>query len=162
MRTKPPPKALRDLWAEIPSVNCKRECADCCGPIDLSKLERQLIEARSGRKLEVVGDCMDCSMLTNGLCSVYSIRPTICRLWGVVKAMQCPHGCEPERWVSDKEALEFLLRAMEIGDGEDGGTMHRLYEWLEQQTDDDFRAFGEYVKSGEDNRAEFLRQRRTK
>src|SRR2546429_6087610 len=36
------------------------------------------------------------SMLRNGRCTVYEVRPMICRLWGMVEGMQCPHGCVPE------------------------------------------------------------------
>ena len=43
-----------------------------------------------------------------GLCSVYPDRPTLCRLWGVVEKMRCPFGCEPERYLSDAEAVTIL------------------------------------------------------
>lgn len=52
-----------------------------------------------------------CPMLAhNGKCRVYSVRPYICRLWGCVKEMRCPQGCEPERWLTRDEAHEILKR----------------------------------------------------
>ena len=56
-----------------------------------------------------------CTLLdVHGACSVYAYRPLICRLWGTVKRMQCPHGCEPERWLSDEEAHEMIQEVERI------------------------------------------------
>lgn len=46
---------------------------------------------------------LNCRWYNDGLCSIYSVRPYICRIWGVVKALQCPHGCIPERWLMPHE-----------------------------------------------------------
>ena len=37
---------------------------------------------------------IDCPALVDGRCSVYEHRPLICRLWGAVESLPCPHGCE--------------------------------------------------------------------
>ena len=29
-------------------------------------------------------------------CRVYEDRPTLCRLWGLLKSLECPWGCVPE------------------------------------------------------------------
>jgi Fe-S-cluster containining protein len=127
-RTKPPipPKELRELWAKIPKVECKGLCDNSCGPIECSTLERRLIEDRAGQKLHANTPGATCSMLRNGKCSVYSARPVICRLWGVTEAMACPHGCKPERFLSDREALEFIVGAMELA-GDDPKEQHRKF-----------------------------------
>jgi hypothetical protein len=52
-----------------------------------------------------------------GKCKVYSIRPTICRLWGLVRKMACPWGCVPERWLSDDEARRIILDVKKAGGG---------------------------------------------
>jgi hypothetical protein len=39
----------------------------------------------------------------------------ICRLWGVVPAMACPFGCQPDRWLSDREACLLLAEMRAIG-----------------------------------------------
>jgi len=108
-----PPKELRDLWAEIPKMkNCKGLCDNSCGPIGCSSVERELVEERTGKRLEAVAPAMTCSMLKNGLCTAYSVRPTLCRLWGAVEGMKCPHGCEPERMLTDAEGMDILARSM--------------------------------------------------
>lgn len=41
--------------------------------------------------------------MVDGRCSVYVVRPLLCRLWGMVDKMRCPHGCVPSRWPADDE-----------------------------------------------------------
>lgn len=154
MRTKPPPKELREIWDRVPKIECKGLCSDSCGPIGCSSLERKLVEDRSGRKLEAKGRRMDCAMLTaNGRCSVYSIRPLICRIWGVVRAMRCPHGCLPERWMSDRESILLLADAARLA-GDSEGEM--TAEMLDAMPPEYLAVFADYVASGERNRAAFL------
>lgn len=122
-----PPKELRDLFAQIPNVNCQGKCANSCGPIGCSALEKTLIEERAGKKLTTDDDNM-CLMLKRGKCSVYAIRPIICRLWGVVPSMPCPHGCKPEQPMSDQEGYRIMAQAMELSGDTDGEAMRQLVE----------------------------------
>lgn len=119
-RPRIPPKALRDIWERVPKmVDCKGICHDSCGPIPVSTLERKLVEERAGKKLEPVGAGLTCSLLTEaGTCSVYAIRPLICRIWGAAIGMPCVHGCQPERLLS-KEECQALFREIEELTGED-------------------------------------------
>jgi hypothetical protein len=118
MKNRIPPKELREIWAKVPKmVDCKGKCAMSCGPIPVSSMERSLVEERAGHRLTTMDNpgvkntdgLMICNMLTSaGLCSVYSIRPTICRVWGVTKSLACPLGCQPERWLTDREVLDLF------------------------------------------------------
>lgn len=131
MTRKDRERALDAIYARIPKLSCKGRCADSCGPIGMTVLERERI-ARRGvaipthqealRRVSAgVPGCLNCPALTAvGRCSVYGVRPLICRLWGVAEAMPCPHGCEPERWLNDKEARELLFDAMEVGGWPEG------------------------------------------
>lgn len=57
-----------------------------------------------------------CPALTReGLCAVYELRPTVCRVWGVTIDLPCPYGCVPERWLTRAEALEIMALANDIG-----------------------------------------------
>ncbi|MDX6649701.1 MAG: uncharacterized protein QOJ97_1652 [Solirubrobacteraceae bacterium] len=57
-----------------------------------------------------------CPALDKGLCSVYGVRPMICRLWGIGEQMKCPHGCKPEGgWITAAETQRFLMRSYLIG-----------------------------------------------
>jgi Fe-S-cluster containining protein len=125
---------IEKLYADLPAINCKRLCQDCCGPISMTDFEVARIAGRvpsfpsTGRKMPVrlasgqvviaqgfVTDCEKCPLLAeDGSCSVYPIRPLICRLWGLVQSMRCPFGCTPERWVSPRESFKLLSRADQI------------------------------------------------
>lgn len=72
--------------------------------------------------LKVVMDCVDyekgnCrqTLTSANKCSVYFQRPLICRLWGTVKKMACPHGCQPTTWLSDQEAGLLIQKMEEVG-----------------------------------------------
>jgi Fe-S-cluster containining protein len=103
---------------QIPAFTCKPGCSECCGPVAMSRLEWQRICDRLGykpnRNMEA---SLDCPMLKDGRCSVYDIRPTICRLFGTVNVplMLCPHGCRPERLLPDAEAGMLLNKAQRLG-----------------------------------------------
>jgi len=110
------------LYAELPKLECKGRCQDSCGPIEMTPVERRRIEATGTHIPELSiarfkPGCEDCSALDfAGRCSVYDIRPMICRLWGVTEAMPCPFGCVPEGGhISREEGFEFLRRSFEIG-----------------------------------------------
>lgn len=113
-RPKIPPKELREIWDKIPGMKeCKGKCHTSCGPVPAASIERKLIEERSGKKLRVDAN-MDCSMLVNGKCTVYGIRPLICRAWGAITKLPCVYGCEPERYLTDEEALALFAELEEL------------------------------------------------
>lgn len=110
---------LEALYAELPKIECKGLCQECCGPIMMSRLEMSRIVKRCGGIYRQVSTDGVCPMLDakRGTFMVYDVRPMVCRLWGLVfdPLMICPHGCVPERWLSDEESKAFLVRAKEIG-----------------------------------------------
>lgn len=147
-RPKAPPKELRELWARVPKViDCQRKCAASCGPIGCTEKERSLIEERSGRVLRSEGSRRDCSMLKGDRCTVYSIRPLICRLWGVVESMSCPHGCKPERTLTDQEGLAIMAEAADLYDDDD---MNIFREAIKSMTPEAWDAYRRFVSSSID------------
>ncbi len=68
-------------------------------------------------------------MLTSvGRCQVYGERPTVCRLFGTAPSMACQHGCSPERWLTDGEAMEILCEVFALSDpGTPDGAQIRAY-----------------------------------
>lgn len=108
---------IEDVWAEIPDVHCKGLCAETCGPIDCSRSERRLLRDRGIRLRALpllsveIGDIYTCPALVDGRCSVYDVRPTICRIWGAVESMPCEFGCKPDQYLTDDEARATLARA---------------------------------------------------
>lgn len=128
---------IRAVWAKVPDVGCKGLCAESCGPIGASRLEVRLLQRRGVRLEDVTTVVMrwvrlmegedpevrpagelveDCPALVDGRCSVYDVRPTICRLWGAVENMPCPWGCVPEGGHLDtEEGFAILNESLGIG-----------------------------------------------
>ena len=117
------------LLSGLPAFQCKEGCTDCCGPVELSRLEYTRCIQVSGRTAEDVKQQMQnnlkqgiyaCPLLNTETkkCSVYTVRPTICRLFGVVKGqLICPHGYAPESTalLSDEHSREILRKVEELG-----------------------------------------------
>lgn len=107
--------AMKHLHDRIPQVTCLGKCAHACfDRIGMTRVEADQIR----RAVTSPGGAVPqaCPQLTTlRTCRVYAVRPVICRLWGVADALRCPHDCRPEQgWLSDADALEFLLSAYEI------------------------------------------------
>ncbi len=141
MNTTAKLKALEALYATLPRFTCQKLCQHCCNHIAMTSLEKAQIDrqigdlrARRARAItyaqgqpilpgtawEVIRPAPNnalarqCPLLKDGLCSIHSIRPAICRLYGIVENMPCPHGCKPERVMSVREAWEFLKKVAEL------------------------------------------------
>lgn len=100
---------LEELYARVPRLNCLQKCGNCCEPFRIGKIEWERIERQTG-PLHVI-DRKLCPMMTDGRCSIYRIRPMICRLWFTVQNNPCPHGCAPDRWLTPEEAEGLLYAA---------------------------------------------------
>lgn len=98
------PVQVRHVWDAIPATNCQGLCHESCGSIHASDIERRVLAERGVRIPDF--DIMTvfaalvtqptCPALIDGQCTVYDVRPTICRLWGAVDDMPCPFGCVPD------------------------------------------------------------------
>ncbi len=130
-------KKLERLYRRVPKIDCKGLCQRACGPIEPAAIELKRIEKVTGRAPFVPGfstegvhssgelllvasdhmrrHSMVCSKLDeDGKCTCYAIRPMICRLWGVVESMKCPHGCRPARYLTAQEADRLLRKVLEL------------------------------------------------
>jgi hypothetical protein len=123
--------ALEALYAELPTIQCQGLCWSACGPINMSEAERERIEAR-GVHIEPfssvraqawnAGAQLHCAALDRwGRCTVYDVRPLICRVWGNGRGdLACQYGCErtgPR--LSLAEVMRLLVRSMTIGGGQE-------------------------------------------
>jgi uncharacterized protein len=117
--------SLDDVYRQIPSVVCRGQCIESCGPISMSRQEEAKLLARSVKIPSITeamaaierGEDYYCPALIDGRCSVYEDRPTICRLWGVTQSMPCPHGCIPDDALTQAESYRILRLAAEVGGG---------------------------------------------
>lgn len=97
-------KALKAFWDGLPQIECQGLCYNSCGPIGMSEFEHRLVSLHGAdipHYDPLAGEMwrknvkLYCPALTHdGKCSIYEVRPTICRLWGLGRGeMACPHGC---------------------------------------------------------------------
>lgn len=85
----------------LPCATCK---AECCGPVPITAVafarietftEAMSAEDKKRLGLQERGE-LDCGFLDMDThrCSIYAARPAVCRLFGKVEGMPCPHGSE--------------------------------------------------------------------
>ena len=111
-------RVLHEIYASIPSPECKGLCTAQCTTVPVFDFELAQLEEVTGRKLptmpagdEIGGTLLGteiaapCPMLVMGRCSVYEHRPLICRAFGSVEGMRCPHGCRPAKLLSNEEVF---------------------------------------------------------
>ncbi|MCX5066735.1 hypothetical protein OOJ91_12850 [Micromonospora lupini] len=105
---------MDQLYAELPEIDCKGLCHESCTAIVMTPVEQQRVRERG---VEVTPLDMPCPALTQlNRCSVRDVRPLICRLYGLVEQMACPHGCRPEGgFVPEATARRLIERSMVIG-----------------------------------------------
>ena len=103
---------IEEIYSRIPKIDCQRKCQSCCSFILMSDVEATRIDHLTGPINFLAHPCPALSVM--GDCTIYDNRPAICRLYGVVRRMTCPHGCQPETWLSDAEAKSILEELMEL------------------------------------------------
>ncbi|MBI5439473.1 MAG: YkgJ family cysteine cluster protein [Nitrosomonadales bacterium] len=117
------------LLSALPTFQCKEGCFDCCGPVVISRLEYLRCIQASGRTAKDIGRQMQdnlkqgvltCPLLDDKTkrCSVYAVRPAICRLFGVVRGeLVCPHGFGPDSsaLLEDSRSRAILAKVEELG-----------------------------------------------
>lgn len=108
------------IYAAIPRVACKGLCTASCGPIMASDAEVRNFEQKTGNPFPdamavIQSESLACPRLNAiGQCDSYAHRPLVCRLWGVVDGMPCPHGCKPERRLTDAAAGDLFRQCEEL------------------------------------------------
>lgn len=109
---------LEDIYAKVPNLECKGLCVEACGPIPCTTKEQEAIEKATHRKLDFKKTHPhSCTMLKDGKCRAYQHRPLVCRLFGTVPRMACPHGCVPEKWLTNEEGWQLLSEAEALSSG---------------------------------------------
>lgn len=134
---------LAALYEQVPEINCKGLCADACGPIDGGPREKVRMR-RAGVKLPPRHEAVkamiasegnyECPALSDGQCSVYDVRPMVCRIWGAVDDMTCPYGCLPapgQRRLNTAEAVALIDAANKAGTIEQPRTKEEFERALE-------------------------------
>jgi Fe-S-cluster containining protein len=134
---------LEELYARLPTIECQGHCWNSCGPISMSAVERRRIRAAGVEIQEFTpersqrwanDEPLHCSALDQfHRCTVYEVRPLICRAWGVGRGqLACPWGCTMTGTrLRHNEIMQLTMEAFRIGgwDGdEDDGDLELVQE----------------------------------
>ena len=111
--------ALAKIYANLPHLQCKGLCIDQCSVAPCVPAEADHLMERYGYiplPVGIEGKGLICAKLSEeGKCSIYEDRPLICRMYGLVRAMKCPHGCIPHGgFMSYRKGQKLLDRAKKI------------------------------------------------
>ncbi len=83
---------LQELWRLIPAAEGCVACGGCCGPVFFTEAESKIIQrfcASEGIEIPETAEGINCSMLKDGKCVIYRVRPMMCRLHGVTPKLHC-------------------------------------------------------------------------
>lgn len=107
---------LERIYARIPRISCRGLCQAACGPIGITPQERLRIIKAVGVAPKADSETLACNLLDDqGRCRAYAVRPAVCRLWGTVGSMVCPHGCRPERPLTLEEQKAIVRDLQALG-----------------------------------------------
>ncbi len=117
------PKAtIKRLRKQIPTFECIPGCTDCCGPVHAAPWEESQIEKHTGKEAkfrrllnEIAASkssfgpnvCLRCPYSLNGNCGIYNDRPIICRLFGTIPEVLCPHGRRPKVLLTKEQGAKI-------------------------------------------------------
>jgi len=120
-------RRLNKIYAKIPSFICYH-CQQCSAPIMWSKPEEinirnyltiHHIEYITWSDEEFKSYQMNCPYLNNNRCSIYPVRPLVCRLQGLVGELYCPNNT---KIVLSKEQYTLLIKELNDLTRDIGGT----------------------------------------
>jgi len=146
---------LAHLYKQLPKVQCRGLCQEACGPIACSETEAAIMARHAGKPLTFDARTGRCNYLNaNGRCSVYAVRPLVCRVFGASKKLPCVWGCKPkEPLLSEAEEGLLFLRVLEVGGGQPTMSIPddpELFEQVhpkEQQLKGRTLEYGPYLKA---------------
>lgn len=103
-------------------VDCKKGCSDCCGIVPFSREEFNAIPLDKKSEIEFsnLGDQflpmpkqgLQCPFVVNNdsekQCGIYEYRPLMCRSFGRVEGLLCPHGANIAKPLKHKHMIHLL------------------------------------------------------
>jgi len=104
---------LLEIYSELPTMpSCKKNCDSCCqyspraAKIEIARLKR-ILPTKNIPYYEY--KTMPCPYYKNGECSIYEVRPLVCRLYGVTDSpnLTCVKGYTIDYPLSEAQALKY-------------------------------------------------------
>lgn len=108
------PQRLRieDLYSLIPALECPDGCIACCRrfgvpsqtPVETVHINR-FLQSRGRKRKQARGTT--CPYVSSKGCTIYPVRPFICRLYGVSPNYPCREGVRPLHPLHEDEEAEL-------------------------------------------------------
>lgn len=116
---------LQDIYNQVPPGKCKPGCFACCGitnwlPIETRNIAVWLAERGRPLLMYVLYSpeqllTLTCPYCTLGNCTIYEVRPLICRIFGVTdqKLLKCD-DCQTIVKQSAQKSKELFQKILEL------------------------------------------------
>lgn len=104
---------IQDLYQLIPQMICIPNCVECCTEFGIpsrTKVEDMYIKAFLEEHKMVIKPASGtkCPYVTENGCSIYPVRPLICRLYGTSKNYPCKKGVLPISPLDEDQEAEIM------------------------------------------------------
>ena len=104
---------IEDIYKLIPDFQCIEGCHECCqnfGVPSRTKVEDERVKTFLRRNSMQPGKARGttCPYLIETGCSIYPVRPFICRLYGTSPNYRCKMGVVPLRLMHEDEEAEIF------------------------------------------------------
>lgn len=77
---------------KLPTMQCDSDCGECCGIVPVTKKEYDtILDFVWNNNIKLISQGSTCPFY-NGQCSIYSVRPLICRIFGHSPRLPCKKG----------------------------------------------------------------------
>lgn len=119
----------KPMRVSLPVMTCVPDCGDCCGPVPITKKERNRIQAYITKHNVVpkYTGYLTCPFFQEGSCKVYPVRPLVCAIFGHTRKMACPKG--RSRFVPEKITHQMMLE-----NGEAIGTIPEIFKITQEDS----------------------------
>jgi Fe-S-cluster containining protein len=104
---------IEDIYNLIPNFICTEGCHECCqnfGVPSQTRTEAERIKAFLHKHSRRIGQAHGntCPYLNETGCSIYPVRPLICRLYGTSPNYRCKMDVAPLRMLHEDEEAEIF------------------------------------------------------
>jgi len=104
---------IEDIYGLLPDFQCPSGCTVCCsnfGVASRTRVEderiREYLRVQGREPLPTQGTT--CPYVCQHGCTIYPVRPLICRLYGTSPNYQCIMGVRPVRLLHEDEEAEIF------------------------------------------------------
>lgn len=115
---------IQKIADRIPAFECIPGCTDCCGPVPFSPSEWEAVTEKKDMPTTDTAELL--MKLSQGVsvtcpyavkevgCAIYEQRPIMCRIYGTVEDLRCPHGKRPETLFTVMQGKTILRHYLKV------------------------------------------------